>query len=167
MESLPNQEQINQWHEKINDVLSKSSRVDVRLLGIDLLPRIMAVLEDKAKNCSQCNTNFNHLVNLIPELPDIILPQNKTQLNHFIETIQTINTHLKQSHQITPKGQLFSIISAIGMGVGVILGAITSYLLFPEKMLFFIIMGWTLGLLLGYITGKFIENHKMKNKQLY
>ena len=157
------------WKEvqNVSDQLGKqiegSSRIETRLMGLDMLPRLIVCLRTLSVQCVECEQYSAKLQSHVIHLRDLIDPANKEKRHQFEELADEIMAHIQREHQMMPKGKMFSRIVLWGMLLGVLAGGLI-YLTFSGLAIFSVlIMGWLCGLMGGYATGKLVEA-KMKHQ---
>lgn len=155
------------YYELVNTKLQGASRVEARILGLDMLPRVMTVLECKADECPTCKELRTQLHETMEILPLIVDGKSTLLRRDFENQGKTIIHHLQGTHKMTPKGKMLSTLSLWCMVGGTTIG----YLMWLMGQLpswgAGIMLGWLIGTAIGTTVGKLAERKLRKRNLLY
>ncbi|MBR8535696.1 hypothetical protein KDU71_09015 [Carboxylicivirga sediminis] len=150
----------------LNAQLKDIPKVQIRSLSLAVLPRLINVLDthmDKCPHCRKFNIEGEAFINNIaPLFKDDI--SSRKQFEQWVDESQK---HLKIEHKLQVSGRITSAYTAIGMALGAIIAFGVSLLLENANTLANVSIGWALGMLTGYMTGKITENKLKQDNKLY
>lgn len=161
------------WKEvqKVSDELGKqvegSSRVEIRLMGLEMLPRLIVCLRHLSSHCSECKAYSEKLDVYVLQLHDLIVPENKEIRRQFEALADEIIAHIEQTHQMMPKGKMFSRIVLWSMLLGVLSGGVFYWIFSGIPVSTSFVLGWLGGLVIGYVTGKLVEVKMKQQNRLF
>ena len=154
------------WRNQINDNLKGSSLIENRLIGIEVLPRLLARIEKNKVDCKLCNASYNEATHFVDLIKVVVSSDNKMKRKEFETFTKKMFKHLSKEHHQFPKGRIFSNILGLIMLTCMIIGIIVGYM-FKLNILSGFLLGWAGGLILGYVTGKIVERNLAKKGQLF
>jgi hypothetical protein len=158
-------ERLEHWFGVINQKLEGASKVESRLMGLDVMPRMMVALENHLHQCSVCQSYHNQLVLLIDGLPSIVAGNNVQGKRELEQLGKDVMLHFKSAHGMYPRGKKkanFSLWAMLGgMALGALLGAIGLLTSLGGGM----VLGWLVGTTVGVLGGSIIEA-KLRKKHL-
>lgn len=163
---LQEQKCVVEWREVIRLKLDGASFVESRLMGVEVLPRLMARLQTQACECKQCASYFAEMKLIIEDLRRVVEPVNIAERSSFEHATEVILSHFKREHKVYPKGKMVALVLTFGMIVGIIIGAVCAFYLnipFTGALM----LGWLGGLILGYVVGKVVEFQLVRDNRLF
>jgi hypothetical protein len=165
--SVEYQSRIDSYYELINSHIEKSSKVEARVLGLDVLPRLMVALEQHSPECTACVELKTSLDRTIDELPTIIAGKDSLSRKKLEDTGGAITQHLQRIHQQQPKGRMFATYSFIAMAIGAFFGFLLAFIGVLPTSGGGMVLGWLLGMMVGGVAGRRAESNLKKKHQLY
>lgn len=158
---------IDYYYQLLNEKLAKSSRVEARLMGIDMLPRVLVALEAHSHSCNDCKLHLERWQQTIDVLHKAI-DQNDLDTRKNYETQgAAVIQHLKNGHGLVPRGKTVSKISLWAMLGGMAIGAAAALFGLLASWGTGIILGWLFGTMAGTIAGRIAEARLRKKHLLY
>ncbi|MBN2165495.1 MAG: hypothetical protein JW717_04395 [Marinilabiliaceae bacterium] len=150
----------------LNDKLKGASFVESRLMGFEVLPRLILQLKKNGEACSECREAYLKTMQFVDKINLIVKPDNILIRKEFEKEIGLILKHLKKTHKIFPKGEMHTKILSISMAVAIVItfvyASINRYNFFKMIML-----GWAIGVSIGFLLGKVYENSLRKQNRLF
>ena len=160
-------ERIDHYYKILNDKLSKSSRVEARLMGVDMLPRVMVALEQHSDTCPHCQKYVDEWNVAIEHVHQTVAGDNRDLRREFERLGNDVVAHLETTHQMFPKGKRLSFISLwamlIGMGAGLLLWFAQLFDSWGAALM----LGWLVGMAVGNVLGRTVEGRLRKKHQLF
>lgn len=157
---------VYQWHEILNQRFEGTPREAARYYGIEILPRLMHLLESQTANCQHCAENFNQLEEMTTQASGWMI-NNDPQLNNFQNHIRQSGQHLSRTHGIVPKGLWLSRYTGIGLVIGTIVSLAIGLSIPTIDLPGILILGAVAGLAVGWIGGKIKEAALRKKHKLF
>ncbi len=143
-----------EWMDLMEEKANKISKIKASSASLEVLPRLGKILSDKSGECPECKMYWKQLQDKT-EFLDLFFHDGNTFRVEFEKVVNDSMSHLKQQHNIRPKGLILSIYSMVGMVVGVLFGFLLTYTsLLDVSMKGSVIMGWITGLMIGWFFGK-------------
>ncbi len=157
----------NAWMDFLEKKVENVSKVQASISSFEVLPRLGKVLSDKAESCSECRVYWQQLQDKTIHIDQFFDDGNNYKIE-FEKVVNEAMDHLKDRHKMRPKGLLLSIYAVIGMVVGVLVGFLFVSLPIVEmSMKGGLILGWIIGLTLGWFWGKRKEGKMHKENELF
>ena len=149
--------------EKLNKQLAGISKAEIRAANLEVYPRLVAALYERSASCSTCKELYDKsLVYADDIVPVLRGPKEKGK--EFEQFVNEALMHLHQKHKTLPKGKILSVSVLVGMLLGLSIAVIAGYFI-NENIMQYGALGWLIGTLAGWITGKIRErNLKEKNR---
>ncbi len=159
---MKQQEAFDLLNAQLNDI----PKAQIRSLSLAVLPRLMDVLDSNQATCSHCKKYSTEGEVFVKDIAPLF-QQDTLTTKKFEQWVDESQKHLKNAHQQQVRGRITSLYTAIGMALGVLIAWLCS-LLFPNQGTFtFIGLGWAIGMLAGYFSGKLKENKLKQTNKLY
>ena len=152
------------WMDYLEDKASKISKIQAVISNFEVLPRLGKLLEAKASDCPECHLYWKKLQESTEHLDEFFKDGNRYSIN-FDNLVEEILNHLKLQHSIRPKGYVLSIYTILGMGLGLLVGAVMGLLFLSVPLKGGVVLGWLIGVMIGWFTGKYKEE-KMRKANL-
>ncbi|MCD4829535.1 MAG: hypothetical protein K8R90_08940 [Candidatus Cloacimonetes bacterium] len=111
-----------QSFESATDSLGLTKR-QVKRYSLDLLPRIIARLEENAPECETCRQlaqDSDYMLSLLPQIPN-----SRAERRTFKRRLKKMENHLLKAHRIVREGYYLAICAGIGASFGAALIAAT------------------------------------------
>jgi hypothetical protein len=154
------------WITSLEKKAEKLPRMQARFSNFEVLPRLGKMLETKAADCSECRAYWQNLQKSTEKL-DEFFDDGNTYSREFEDLVSEINIHLRSFHHTRPKGYMLSVYVLVGMLVGVSVAALVSFFFYRESVKGIVILGWLLGVMVGWFLGKVKETKMRKSNQLF
>ncbi len=146
--------------------VEKIPRVQAVISNFEVLPRLGKLLADKASTCSDCLMYWQKLQDATQNIDQFFEGGNRYSIE-FENVVELIMQHLKVRHHVRPKGYLLSLYTLIGMGVGLLVGVFVAWIFLGGEFKGSVILGWLLGMMLGWFAGVRKENKMRKADQIF
>ncbi len=157
----------NEWMDFLEEKVKNVSKIQASISSFEVLPRLGKVLSDQAATCSECRVYWQQLQDKTVNL-DQFFDDGNTYKIEFEKVVNEAMDHLKDMHNMRPKGLVLSLYAVIGMIVGVLLGFVVSSMSVIEvSMKGAVILGWVIGLMLGWFFGKRKERKMRKENKIF
>ena len=150
----------------LNAQLKDIPKAQIRLMSLSVLPRLMGVLDSNRNHCSDCN-QYSHEGSCFVNDIRPLFNQDRNVQKNFEKWVGNAQSHLKNQHQQGVKGRLTAVYTSIGMALGCITALVFLQITNSDNYLGGISLAWTVGMLIGYSTGKIKERRLNKNNKLY
>jgi hypothetical protein len=158
-------ERLEHWFSVINLKLDGASKVESRLMGLDVMPRMMVALENNASQCDVCQAFHNQLEVLIDGLPSIVAGNN-VQGKKTLEGLgKDVMLHFKTTHGMYPRGKQKANFSLWAMLGGMVLGALLGLAGLLTSLGGGLVLGWLVGTTVGVVGGSIVEG-RLREKHL-
>ena len=152
-------------YEKLNDQLAGISRAEIRAANLEVYPRLIDALEKRSAECKECKALYEESEKYTNDIVSV-LKGDAGFRKQFEEFVNRAFMHLHDEHQTLPKGKLLSVSVLVGMLVGLSVAVIAAYFLNIDLMRFGA-LGWLIGVMAGWITGKVREKNLQKQNKLF
>lgn len=159
---MKHEEAFDLLNEQIKDI----PKAQIRTVSLAVLPRLMNALDQQQESCPQCLKHSRQGEDFVNNIRPLF-EQNIKMSKSFEQWADEAQKHLKVRHQQHVKGRVTSTYTTIGMAIGTFIAFIYSYFIVENSIAGTISIGWAVGLIFGYISGKLKENTLRKNQQLY
>lgn len=150
----------------LNEQLKDIPKAQIRSMSLSVLPRLMDVLDHNHTKCPYCQKmskdGSRYVHNIRP-----LFEQDMSINKHFEQWVESSQKHLKTEHNQYVKGRITSAYATYGMTIGTLIAFAYIYITGGETSIGGISIGWTCGMLIGYLSGKIKEQRLAKNNQLY
>lgn len=156
----------DEWMSDLEVKVSKISRVQTTISNFEVLPRLGKLLADKANTCSECNMYWQKLQEATQHIDQFFVGGNRYSIE-FENLVSLIMQHLKAYHQIRPKGYILSLYTLIGIVLGLLLGVFVAVAFLDDDFKGSVILGWLIGMMLGWFAGARKEKKMRKNMQIF
>lgn len=150
----------------LNEQLIDVSKVEIRSLSLAVLPRLMNVLHNNQEDCNECTRFTKEGEAFVNDISPLFGNDVRAKRN-FENWVSTAQQHLTNVHQQQTKGKLSALYATIGMFLGIIIASAYTWLSDGENYIGMAGLGWVVGTLGGYVTGKLTEDRLSKNNKLY
>jgi uncharacterized membrane protein YeaQ/YmgE (transglycosylase-associated protein family) len=147
--------------------LKSASRIEVRALGLEVLPRLVVYLREHQLSCIDCRTHLDEAVAFIDKLDVIADGKNHGERKLFEKRINDAVDHVKSVHGAYAKGEMLSRFLLLGMVAGSGGGYLIARLVDSNSLIGGVLLGWVGGLIAGYLFGKRKERMLNRNNQQY
>lgn len=147
---------IEEQNEKIN---SK----DIKFFNLSILKDLARFTQRFSHNCETCKTNKEIIMQMSLDSKEKI--NTIKGRNEITKNIDKITKHLRKEHKMYIQRYMLALYSIIGLLIGFTVGFGVGY--YFQTYQFFILVGTSVGLLVGRVWGKIIERKLHKNGQLY
>ncbi|TLX75024.1 hypothetical protein E9993_11585 [Labilibacter sediminis] len=154
----------NEWIAILEEKAEGLPKYQARFSNFEVLPRLGKLLSIKSKTCTECKMYWSK-IQVATEHLDKFFDDGNTYSRDFDLLVKEIFNHLKDHHQIRPKGFILSMFALSGMVLGVLLGVLIGYLFFDGVLKGGIVLGWLLGMMIGWFMGK-VKEEKMRKQHL-
>ncbi|PZX20787.1 hypothetical protein LX69_00212 [Breznakibacter xylanolyticus] len=159
--------QVHALGDELGMRLAGSSRVEARLMGLDVLPRLLVCLGSMSGQCAECKHYERELQVCVEQLPELVNPDNKTMQKKFEQLTMEILLHLKTEHSMQPKGKVFSRMVLWGMALGVATSAFVWLFMNDKSLMGLLLAGWLCGMMSGYVAGRITEMKMIRQNRLF
>ena len=156
----------DEWMTDLEVKVEKIPRVQAVISNFEVLPRLGKLLADKADTCSDCLMYWQKLQDSTQHIDQFFEGGNRYSIE-FENLVELIMQHLKVRHRIRPKGYLLSLYTLIGIGIGLITGVFVAWLFLAGEFKGSVILGWLIGMILGWFAGIRKENKMRKAGQIF
>lgn len=156
----------DEWMSDLEVKVSKISRVQATISNFEVLPRLGKLLAVKASTCSDCLMYWQRLQDSTQHIDQFFDGGNRYSIE-FENLVELIMQHLKIRHRIRPKGYLLSLYTLTGMGIGVLVGVFVGWYFLSGEFKGSVILGWLIGMMLGWFAGVRKENKMRKTDQIF
>ncbi|MDB4334978.1 hypothetical protein OAA06_01325 [bacterium] len=156
----------DKWMEDMEQKAQLLPRVQARFMNFEVLPRLGKWLSENNSTCSVCKGYWVELQKSTEYL-DLFFEDGNNYSKDFDDLVEEILNHLKDEHQIRPKGQRLSLTVVLGMLIGVVIGAIVGGVVFHDFLKAGVLLGWVLGTVIGWTYGKVQERSLSKESRLF
>ncbi|SMO32615.1 hypothetical protein SAMN06265379_10138 [Saccharicrinis carchari] len=156
----------DEWMSDLEEKVDKIPRVQAVISSFEVLPRLGKLLSDKSNSCSECFMYWQKLQESTLHFDQFFEDGNRYSID-FENLVEIIMQHLKISHAIRPKGYLLSLYTLAGMVVGVLLGAIVGFAFLSGEYKGAVLLGWLIGMLLGWSAGTRKEKRMRKQSRIF
>jgi uncharacterized membrane protein YeaQ/YmgE (transglycosylase-associated protein family) len=147
--------------------LKGASRVEIRALGLEVMPRLVVYLKECQAGCAECKAHLEEAVAFIDKLDVIVKGSNHDERVQFEKRVSAAVEHLKSVHGAYAKGEILSRNLLLGMVAGSGFGYLISKLIDGNNLIGGVLLGWVGGLIAGYLLGKWKERMLNRNNQQY
>ncbi len=159
---------LHSWSIGIKQTLKKQQsevkKSDYKFFNISQLENIAERIDDFSETCSTCNDLKANIEQLAHNLPDYL--NGNLQKRQEFEKLNDITLkHLRRKHKLYPHNYFMSIYTLIGFTAGAFLGAIVALLTTQVSMFHGVVVGFGIGLLLGYTLG-LMKDKKRKQSNM-
>ena len=155
------------WLVKINQNINNQNEIisskDLKFFNLKILLDLSRLTQRFSHNCETCKANKEIIMRMSTESSEKI--DTIKGRNEITKNIDKITNHLRKKHKMYIQRYKLSIYSVFGLLIGLAVGLGVGYIL--QTYQFFILVGTSVGLLIGRIWGKIVERRLHKNKQLY
>ena len=153
--------------EKLNGQLEKMkvSRAEIRALRLEVYPRLIDALEQRSGSCSTCKELYKQSEKFTDDIVPVVKGTADVR-KKFEEFVNSALGHLHDDHGALPKGKLLSVSVLVGMLTGLSIAVITGYIMDDDVMRFGA-LGWMIGVIAGWVTGKVRESNLKKEGKLF
>ena len=158
---------VTDLSEKIGDRLEGASRVETRLMGIEVLPRLMLCLKSNEEHCSKCRRSLVLLEEQLNNIREVVNPDNKEVQAEFEKISDSILLHLQSEHKIYPRGKVYSRVVTVCVVLGLVIGGGLHFAMGSKSFMSALMTGLFLGLVIGYVGGKLVEWRMKSKNQLF
>lgn len=150
----------------LNTKLENVPKAQVRSMGLEVLPRLIDVLHQRRPACSDCkklhDEGIRHIDQIGALFGDDLAVQKK-----FESWVDRSQRHLKEYHGMVAKGRTSSVYVVSGIVGGMVIGALSMYMISAENSIGGAVLGFVCGMLIGWIVGKMKESKLRKEQKLY
>lgn len=153
---------LDNWYQLLQERFSDAPREAARYYNLQILPRLMHKLDESHDQCPQCNKRFVSMEFILEKLPGW-LKADAPELSLYEEEVGRSLRHLERIHGIYPKGKWLSMITIIGMIIGIVASIISYLLIIKSDLPGLFITGTAMGLLTGWGAGK-IKEKRLKSR---
>lgn len=155
---------VKEWYNVLTIRLENAPREAARFYNLQLLPRLMHQLQKHSTSCESCKEKFDSLDYDTKNIVTWFKDEGK-ELDNYQKTVESSIKHLQKSHNIFPKGLWLSWIIVISLLLGLFSAYIAHQIAPDTDKKGLIMLGATLGVIIGWIAGKIYEKHlKIKGK---
>lgn len=156
----------DEWMTDLEVKVDKIPRVQAVISNFEVLPRLGKLLADKASTCSDCLIYWQKLQDATRHIDQFFDDGNRYSIE-FENLVEQIMLHLKARHRIRPKGYLLSLYTLTGMGIGLFAGVFVAWVFMGGEFKASVILGWLIGMMLGWFAGVRKENKMRKSDQIF
>ncbi len=150
--------------EKLNEQLKGVPRAEIRAANLEVYPRMVEALYNRSSSCDRCRELYDESSKFTDDIASVI-KGTPEQRKEFEEFVRVAYMHLHEVHKTLPKGKILSVSVLVGMLLGLSFAVIIGYFM-DQDLLRYGALGWILGVIAGWITGKIRENNlRKKNRQ--
>jgi len=142
--------------EEIKRIKDKESQSNLKKYNFELAERIIQRLESLSE-CSECQGFLNEFAFIIHEM------KNNSIINFnrkYMALLKNVFVHLQKSHKIIRQGYYTNTYMALGIGIGLLFGAVFSQLL---GQMAYIGIGLPIGIGIGILIGSKIDSQAKKD----
>ena len=150
----------------LNEQLKDIPKSQIRIMSLSVLPRLMDILDHKQETCPYCRNHSHQGESFVKDIRPLF-EQNIQKTKSFEHWVDEAQKHLKTEHKLHVKGRIASTYTTIGMAIGAFIGFILAYFFDLNTVIGTISIGWAIGMILGYSSGKLRERKLHKNNHLY
>jgi len=150
----------------LNAQLKDIPKVQIRLMSLSVLPRLMGALDNNHKQCPDCKKYCSEGEHFVNDIRPLFNQDIKVQKS-FEKWVEKSQKHLKNMHQQHVKGRLTSTYTTIGMIFGCLLAFLYLQITKTDNYIGGLSLGWAIGMVIGYFTGKVKESRLNKINKLY
>ncbi len=150
----------------LNDQLQDIPKVQIRSMSLAVLPRLMNVLDKNHKSCPDCN-RISHEGEVFVRNIRPVFEQDIPTIKKFERWVNTSQAHLKNRHGQVAKGKTTALYTAVGVAIGILLTLVFIWMKPEVNTLAHISLGWVIGMLGGYVSGKLKETSLAQKEKLY
>ena len=154
----------DKWMEALEEKATRIPKIQAVISNFEVLPRLGKLLSIKAEECNECKMYWRKLQESTEHLDEFFNDGNQYSAD-FDNLVQEILNHLKTQHTIRPKGYVLSVYTVVGMASGVLAGVLVGMIFSSASMKGSVVLGWLLGVLAGWFTGK-VKEEKMRKEDL-
>ncbi|GAF03974.1 hypothetical protein [Saccharicrinis fermentans] len=156
----------DQWLDALEEKATRIPKVQGVFSNFEVLPRMGKLLSEKAKECPECKMYWKKLQEATEHLDEFFNDGNSYSAD-FDELVGEVLRHLKATHAIRPKGLVLSIYTVVGMALGLGVGGAWVLLFHLESFKGGVVLGWLVGVMIGWFAGKFKEERMRKENQIF
>lgn len=126
---------------------------DYKFFKIDRLERICERVDDYSDECKDCS-DFKSELEVIVQNLAVSINGTPRERSTYEKRNELIVNHLKRVHELIHKDYFSSLYSFIGFSIGLILFGAISLLINSDYITFFLLLGFTVGIISGRIYGR-------------
>ena len=156
----------NEIFDHLNAQLEGTSRFSIRELGLEVLPRLMPRLEMLGHTCVVCEEARQKGLLYVYDIKVLVQP-DMTVKKQFELWADSTQKHLKSVHHVYAKGEILARHLLVGVVCGLFLGLLVPFFMGDKNYIGFVLLGWFLGALLGWVSGKIVEMKVSTTMRLY
>ncbi len=148
----------NDIDEQIDDIYKR----DYKFYKIDRLERMSVRIDEFSDTCSECEALKTEVEDITSRLAEYLkgIPQMRSE---YEKRNEEIVTHLQKAHGLAYKEYFVSSYSFIGFASGSAVFAGIMWFINPNFIIPSLLMGFTVGLIIGRILGKRKDKEKAAN----
>lgn len=152
--------------ERLNQQLKDIPKSQIRSISLSVLPRLMGALYKSKGQCIECE-RFSKKGDVFVNDIKPLFAGDKEYIKDFEYWVEESQIHLKKDHGQQVRGRITSVYTTIGIITGTIFA--TAYCYFTKQTGYIgcVVLGWTIGMVAGYLGGKITERYLVKNNKLY
>ena len=152
--------------EKLNNQLeNRVPRAEIRELKLEVYPRLIDALEQRAVHCNRCGELYRESDRFTADIVSVVKNTDGIR-KEFEKFVTAAFGHLHDEHGALPKGKILSVSVLVGMFTGLSVAVLIGYFMGDEVMRFGAV-GWMLGVFAGWVTGKVRESNLKKAGRLF
>lgn len=138
----------------IKDTLKQVEKKDSINFELNHLDRMVSHLGANSKKCSECKRLYTEVENYFKSLKEKDYHLDKKDKKESKTLTNVIIKHLHKEHNLFRQGHYMSIFIPLGSSIGVVVG-----LLFFEKIILPMALGFALGLLIGVVLDAAVKKY--------
>jgi hypothetical protein len=159
---------MENWATKTNNTidikLTGTKDKDLRFYRIDELKRNIERIDTFSKNCAYCNKQKIYINEMVEQIDEAINVPGRTR-REYDRLIGRLSTHMQKEHGFYTPFHFVYLFSFFGMVTGLLLGYLLLKL-FPALDWVMLSIGFSVGLITGYIWGNTKDNKIRAEKKL-
>ncbi|MGQ1788209.1 MULTISPECIES: hypothetical protein [unclassified Saccharicrinis] len=156
----------DQWMDTLEEKATRIPKIQGVFSNFEVLPRLGKLLSVKSVKCPECKIYWQKLQESTEHLDEFFNDGNRYSID-FDNLVEEILHHLKSQHSIRPRGLVLSVYTVVGMAIGLGVGGAWGLLFRPDSLKGGIILGWLLGVMIGWFAGKYKEGKMRKSNQIF
>lgn len=151
--------------DRLNKQLERTPWSVVRASNLEVFPRMMDALHHRLYACTECDELNNSCLKYVENIQLVVKGSVKDK-RAFELLVNQVFDHLKMKHNTIPKGKLLSVYVMVGMLTGLGGGILLNYWL-VDNAVGMGALGWLIGMVAGWMAGKYKERQLKKKNQLF
>ena len=155
---------VVQITKKLEEEKVKINKKDYVFFQLDFIEKFVKHTQKYCRNCEICEANKKEISDIVERMP-LYVNNNSADRKELGNKLDEIVKHLKYVHKLQYKGYFLSLFSLIGLVAGILLFGGIAYLINPGFLKYGILGGFTIGIIIGRITGK-IKDKKIEKEGL-